>query len=301
MKLIIRLVVLIVVALFLFTGGFWLGNQWEGDPAGLPDGDSLAKLAGKEQAAPVPENSEETAPKDKPEADNPEKISIESEEKAPPAKDPNKPEEAVESSPEPAPPANEAATENAKKEASPPLKNEDQAASKTEATEPQEKMESPPGGPKPSPEKAPLEAEPANGMPQPEQEEQKESLALIVTPEDLGKNKITYSVQVGTFLEKDLARIRLQQLKAKQYPAFMISAWDNQKQLWYTVRVGRYTDIMKAQMAAKEITKNERIPATVYGLGSLRYEDVQEPIKNSPENMAPAGKKPGAQTNPPEK
>lgn len=300
MKLIIRLVVLIVVALFLFTGGFWLGNQWKGESAGFPDGDSLAKIAGKEQAAPVPENSEETPPKDKLASDNPGKKLIESEEKAPPAKAPNKPEETVESSPEPAPSATEAATENAKKEASPPLKNEDQAASKIEVTEPQEKIESPPGEPKPSSEKAAPEAEPANGMPRPEQEEQKESLALIVTPEDLGKNKITYSVQVGTFLEKDLARIRLEQLKAKQYPAFMISAWDNQKQLWYTVRVGRYTDIMKAQMAAKEITKKERIPATVYGLGSLRYEDVQEPIRNSPEDMAPAGKKPGAQTNPPE-
>lgn len=65
MKLIIRLIVLIVVALFIFTGGFWLGKQWKGGTGGTPDGNLLANLPGQEAASPTPEDAKTVASKEK--------------------------------------------------------------------------------------------------------------------------------------------------------------------------------------------------------------------------------------------
>ena len=109
-----------------------------------------------------------------------------------------------------------------------------------------------------------------------------------MTPQDLGENQITYSVQTGAFLDRALAKNQLEMLKAKQYPAFMVSAWDNQKQLWHTVRVGRFTDIMEAEKAAQTLQRKERIAARVYGLGSLQYEDPPVPETMPDEKSKPA-------------
>lgn len=268
---------------------------------GIPDGDLLAKLPGKDQGAPKPEDSNITTPNEQNTLESSENRKKNSNEKLLSPKEPNKPKESAGLSPEPPPQANDANAATTKTKTIPPEKTIQPALQSETAAGPEKKIDPAPAEVQPSPEKTTPPLASANATSQPKQKENKESLSLIVTPEDLGKSQITYSVQVGTYLDKDLARIRLDQLKAKQYPAFLVSAWDHQKQLWYTVRVGRYTDIMKAQMAAKEITMKERIPATVYGLGSLRYEDAQESTKTSPENMAPAEKKSATQTSPPAK
>ena len=299
MKLIIRLIVLIVVALFIFTGGFWLGKQGKGDPDGSPDGSLLAKLPGQEAAAPTPEDAKTKDLKEQaPPAPTEVKVENSSDQPISPG---NPEQQAAESKPEKTPPANEASPSPKKPEEPLPPKTPAEPEP-AEATASKEKgVAAPPETKSPPLEKATPEPAPAGGAPMSEEEVKKESLALIVTPEDLGQNKVTYSVQAGTFLDKDLAHMQLDQLKAKQYPAFIVGAWDNQNQLWYTVRIGRYTDIMKAQMAAKEITMKERIPATVYGVGSLRYEEPQEPAGTASEKTAPTKKKPGAKTSPPGK
>ncbi len=299
MKLIIRLIVLIVVALFIFTGGFWLGKQWKGDREGSPDGSLLANLPGQEAAAPTPEDAKTEALKDQaPPIPTKDKVENSSDQPI----SPGIPEqEAAKSKQETIPPENEAALFPKKPEETLPQKTPVEPGPVEAAASKENNVAPPPETKSPPPVEAPPAPAPAGGVPMPEKEVKKESLALIVTPEDLGENQITYSVQAGTFLDKELARIQLDQLKAKQYPAFIVGAWDNQNQLWYTVRVGRYTDIMKAQMAAKEITMKERIPATVYGVGSLRYEEPQEQAGAGTRNTAPAGSNPEVKTSPPGK
>ncbi len=280
MKLIIRLVVLIVVALFLFGGGFWFGNQWRGDP----DGTSLENIK-----TDVPEKETETiqASDTKPESL---KKTNQAEILEPQPTDIKKPESAqkiADKAIKDPPPSEENSPNTAKESSTPPPSSKPEesptpsAPEKTTSVTPQETSLD-----KPAPTKAVAPKEknpmPAAGEPQPKGEEAKESLSLIVTPEDLGENQIIYSVLAGSFLDKDLAEILLKQLKAKQYPAFMVNAWDNKSQLWYTVRVGRFTDVLQAQEAAKMLVMKERIPATVYGVGSLRYEEMPEAAGASP-------------------
>ncbi len=236
-----------------------MGSQWKGDPDGNPEGQLQAKVPGQEGATPAPSTPEtEPLKKAEPQASPATKV--------PGSKDEQQPSENT----------SQGAVKTTAEKTSPAQNNKSAPA----VTQPTEQAETTASTEKPS-------APPIDVEEKPKDDKKKDALALIVTPEDLGENQITYSVQAGTFLDKDLAQIRLEQLQAKKYPVFLVSAWDNKKQLWYTVRVGRFTDIMQAQMAAKEITRKERIPASVYGVGSLRYEEPLEPEMASPAATPP--------------
>lgn len=111
-----------------------------------------------------------------------------------------------------------------------------------------------------------------------------------MTPEDLGKSRLFYSIQAGAFLDKQRAQTRLEELQAKQYPAYLVSAWDDKRQLWHTVRVGRFADLTEARLAARALSRKEQIDAQVYGIGSLRYDELPEPAAATPPGQPPPPK-----------
>ncbi len=275
MKIILRLLILLIVAFIIFTGGFWLGNKWKGNDSATPAEDMTAEIPApggtqpKDGALEAPPVTEATAPEavpKSPAAGAPEKSTKDSAtktEEAMPAPSP---------SDEPAPVAGPAAGPGEKPSAG-------QAGPATETPKTEAEPEKPKTevatGPQPTPEAPPppAEGEESSVPPTDEAEKKKEGPPAIVTPQDLGENQITYSIQTGAFLEKSLAQNQIELLKSKKYPAFLVSAWDAQKQLWHTVRVGRFTNILEARKAAEALRQKERLPARVYGLGSLQYEE----------------------------
>lgn len=292
MKMILRLIVVLVVALFIFTGGFWLGNKWKGQENGSSTEEVTASLPGGSQEKTVPATEGQAvggqaaedktgAPAETVLADKKAGDSAGEQNQAGAAKESTPPETITTAAKEPSPGKPAGAEPPSGKEAPvQPVKEVKSAAPQAQAA----KQETPVPASAPSPATPPQPA-PA-GAPG-----KKDAPPAIVTPQDLGQNQITYSVQTGAFLDRTHAENQMEMLKAKKYPAFIVSAWDGQKQLWHTVRVGRFTDIMEARKAAETLQLKERISARVYGLGSLQFEEPPAPATIPGEQSQPAAPK----------
>jgi cell division septation protein DedD len=85
-------------------------------------------------------------------------------------------------------------------------------------------------------------------------------------------NKLTqlsFSVQVGVFMDEKEANQLVRQLQAKGYTPIVLTANDDEHRQWYAVRIGAYATRTEAAQAAINIAKQEQIKAVVRPLGSL--------------------------------
>jgi cell division septation protein DedD len=78
-----------------------------------------------------------------------------------------------------------------------------------------------------------------------------------------------FSVQVGVFVSENDAHQLVRQLQKKGYTPIVLAASDDESRLWYSVRVGAYTNKTEAAQAASNIADQEKLKAVVRPLGSL--------------------------------
>jgi hypothetical protein len=84
-----------------------------------------------------------------------------------------------------------------------------------------------------------------------------------------GANEDLVTVEVGTFLDANVANRLYKTLERKGYaPSFFIGL-DAQARQWYSIRIGAYSDKQQAENAAANFTKQEKMKAAVRPLGSL--------------------------------
>lgn len=78
-----------------------------------------------------------------------------------------------------------------------------------------------------------------------------------------------FSVQVGVFLSENDAHQLVRQLQKKGYTPIVLAATDDEGRLWYSVRIGTYTNKVDAALAASNIAAQEKLKAVVRPLSSL--------------------------------
>jgi cell division septation protein DedD len=78
-----------------------------------------------------------------------------------------------------------------------------------------------------------------------------------------------FSVQVGVFVSENEAHQLVRQLQKKGYTPIVLAARDDESKLWYSVRIGSYTNKTGATQAASNIAGQEKLKAIVRPLGSL--------------------------------
>lgn len=96
------------------------------------------------------------------------------------------------------------------------------------------------------------EADPANN----------ENTTAVAEPEYV-------TVQIGVFLDEQVANRLLKQVESKGYAPSFFSGRDAEARQWYAVRIGAYSDKEQAANAATNFTRQEKIKAVVRPLGSL--------------------------------
>ncbi len=295
MKTLVRLIVLIAAAILLVAVGFWLGTRFApprqaSEPAPAEDSPAQAegrvkeKSTGLQAGEPASKAASETGAEPGSPA-------------APSALEKGKPAPATTAAPPPSPVA--------LKDGGSPAPAVSRKPPPGTAEAPQAETGKKPPGPSPpsqagpAPPRVPASAVPPEFAARPKPQAPGPAAALeeknplpVVTPEDLGKNDVFYSVQAGAFLGREPALDLLDRLKSKQYPAYLVSAWDDKRQLWHTVRVGRFTDLETARQAAETLSRRERINAYVYGIGSLEYDRPRAPEPPAPAPAAPVSKPP---------
>jgi len=112
----------------------------------------------------------------------------------------------------------------------------------------------------------------------------KTSQASIAAPPNDGELKIiqeadksgseaadmpAYSVQVGVFLTENESQQLVRQLQKKGYTPIVLAATDDEGRLWFSVRIGTYTNKLDAAKAALNIAEQEKLKAVVRPLSSL--------------------------------
>jgi len=90
---------------------------------------------------------------------------------------------------------------------------------------------------------------------------------LIEQPEALGG---AFSVQVGAYLKKKNAERYLRELEEKGYGPYIFETSDLKKREWYCVRIGDYQDSKEAFQAASDFKKQEKMPAIVTQIDSMK-------------------------------
>jgi cell division septation protein DedD len=89
-------------------------------------------------------------------------------------------------------------------------------------------------------------------------------------PEDLNKaSALSYSVQVGVFLDANNANLMARDLQDKGYTPIVLKATDDQSRVWHAVRIGAYMNKTAAMQAAAGIARQEKLKVIVRPLGSL--------------------------------
>lgn len=79
----------------------------------------------------------------------------------------------------------------------------------------------------------------------------------------------TYSIQVGVFLEEKDAERFVEEMEQRGYTTSVFTGSDAENRLWYSVRIGAYSDRSEAAQAAASFTKQEKIKAVVRPIDSL--------------------------------
>jgi cell division septation protein DedD len=80
---------------------------------------------------------------------------------------------------------------------------------------------------------------------------------------------VAYSVQVGDYQEEKSARRLAEELERKGYTPSIFSGRDAENRVWFAVRVGAYAGAKDASQAAANITKQEKLKATVRPINSF--------------------------------
>jgi cell division septation protein DedD len=94
--------------------------------------------------------------------------------------------------------------------------------------------------------------------------------ASAAEAEDLNKtNQLSYSVQVGVFLDENNANHLVRDLQHKGYTPIIFKATDDEYKVWYAVRIGAYLNKDAATQAAANIARQEKLKVIVRPLGSL--------------------------------
>ncbi|MBD0371110.1 MAG: SPOR domain-containing protein [Pyrinomonadaceae bacterium] len=79
----------------------------------------------------------------------------------------------------------------------------------------------------------------------------------------------TFSIQVGVFLEEKDAERFVEEMEQRGYSASIFTGSDAENRMWYSVRIGAYSDRTEASQAAASFTKQEKIKAVVRPIDSL--------------------------------
>lgn len=90
-------------------------------------------------------------------------------------------------------------------------------------------------------------------------------------PKELATDRLTYTLHIDAFLFKEFADQLVDDLKKKKYPAYGISVWGDEKQLWHAVRIGRYLDYETADKKLADFNLKERRSARLINLGTLEF------------------------------
>jgi cell division septation protein DedD len=123
---------------------------------------------------------------------------------------------------------------------------------------------------------APSESRPSLALP-PLREGAADDVKIIqradtVAAEDedaVGSNQLAFSVQVGVFVDQNMANQLVRRMQSKGYRPIILTANDDESRKWYAVRVGAYANRTEAAEAAANIGTQEKIKAVVRPLGSL--------------------------------
>lgn len=71
--------------------------------------------------------------------------------------------------------------------------------------------------------------------------------------------KLRYSIQVGSYPEKDMAEEEVRSMKKRGYAAFLVATDIPEKGKWYRVRVGSFANRQSAEKLVKELKSKEGI------------------------------------------
>ena len=87
--------------------------------------------------------------------------------------------------------------------------------------------------------------------------------------EDNRLPKATHSVQVGAFLAKENADVRVAKLTERGYKPKIVVFNDSMGRRWYTVRIGNYASREIAQKRAKAFSKREKFESAIVPVDAL--------------------------------
>jgi cell division protein FtsN len=87
--------------------------------------------------------------------------------------------------------------------------------------------------------------------------------------EDNRLPKVTHSVQVGAFLAKENADVRVAKLTERGYKPKIVVFNDSMGRRWYTVRIGNYASREIAQKIAKAFSKREKFESAIVPVDAL--------------------------------
>jgi cell division septation protein DedD len=74
---------------------------------------------------------------------------------------------------------------------------------------------------------------------------------------------MSYSVQVGAFISRNLAQKLVGTLRQKGYPAIIFEITDPKTRTWHTVRIGDFPSREAAIQKADEFTSREKMESAV--------------------------------------
>ncbi|GEM_PF-4717735 len=103
------------------------------------------------------------------------------------------------------------------------------------------------------------------------QHNEKNEKLVYKFPKELATDRLTYTLHIDAFLFKEFADQLIEDLKRKKYPAYGVSVWNNKRQLWHAVRIGRYLNYDTADKKLSEFNLKERRSARVINLGTLEF------------------------------
>jgi hypothetical protein len=115
-------------------------------------------------------------------------------------------------------------------------------------------------------------------------------------PKNLATDRLSYTLHIDAFLFKEFADQLIDDLKRKKYPAYGISVWGDERQLWHAVRIGRYLNYETADKELANFNLKERRSARVINLGTLEffppeYLETEKTADKKPESNSDTKKK----------
>jgi cell division septation protein DedD len=84
-----------------------------------------------------------------------------------------------------------------------------------------------------------------------------------VAAEPQKKSPKGYTVQAAAFRQKKTAELLIERLQKKGYPAYLMLHTVPSGEVWYRVRVGRFSKRSEAEQIAKSLKEREKLPVYV--------------------------------------